>query len=156
MLIGDRSLFTRPDGLAAAWKVVGPLLADRPRRAVVPAGLVGAGEGPQAGCAARVASGSIGATIRLAHAIKPQPDRVVSGRGEFRLENPMTRSFRWPLVALAVGALLLLVAMMLDRGGAQSRDAALLIGVVALYVVLPLAVLWLIVVAVVRARSGPG
>jgi len=29
-LIGDRSLFTRPDGLAAAWKAVGPLLANRP------------------------------------------------------------------------------------------------------------------------------
>ena len=26
VLIGDRSLFTRPDGLAAAWKVVDPLL----------------------------------------------------------------------------------------------------------------------------------
>jgi glucose-6-phosphate 1-dehydrogenase len=33
-LTGDRSLFTRPDGLAAVWKSVGPLLADRPR--VVP------------------------------------------------------------------------------------------------------------------------
>ncbi len=30
-LIGDRSLFTRPDGLAAVWKVACPLLADRPR-----------------------------------------------------------------------------------------------------------------------------
>jgi len=30
-LTGDRSLFTRPDGLAAVWKSVGPLLADRPR-----------------------------------------------------------------------------------------------------------------------------
>jgi len=29
-LTGDRSLFTRPDGLAAVWKSVGPLLADRP------------------------------------------------------------------------------------------------------------------------------
>jgi len=68
----------------------------------------------------------------------------------------MTRSFRWPLIALAVGVLLLLVAMILDRGGAQSRDAALLVGVAALYVVLPLAVLWLIVVAILRARSGSG
>ena len=33
-LTGDRSLFTRPDGLAAVWKSVGPLLADRPQ--VVP------------------------------------------------------------------------------------------------------------------------
>jgi glucose-6-phosphate 1-dehydrogenase len=31
VLVGDRSLFTRPDGLAAVWKVAGPLLADRPR-----------------------------------------------------------------------------------------------------------------------------
>jgi glucose-6-phosphate 1-dehydrogenase len=31
VLIGDRSLFTRPDGLAAAWKVVTPLLESRPR-----------------------------------------------------------------------------------------------------------------------------
>ena len=34
VLIGDRSLFTRPDGLAAAWKVVDPLLANPPK--VVP------------------------------------------------------------------------------------------------------------------------
>jgi len=30
-LTGDRSLFTRPDGLAAVWKSVGPLLENRPR-----------------------------------------------------------------------------------------------------------------------------
>jgi glucose-6-phosphate 1-dehydrogenase len=30
-LIGDRSLFTRPDGLAAAWKVADPLLSHPPR-----------------------------------------------------------------------------------------------------------------------------
>ncbi len=34
VLIGDRSLFTRPDGLAATWKAVGPLLANPPK--VVP------------------------------------------------------------------------------------------------------------------------
>jgi glucose-6-phosphate 1-dehydrogenase len=33
VLVGDRSLFTRPDGLAAAWKVVGPLLEHPPRLA---------------------------------------------------------------------------------------------------------------------------
>jgi glucose-6-phosphate 1-dehydrogenase len=33
VLIGDRSLFTRPDGLAAVWKVAGPLL-DKPPRVV--------------------------------------------------------------------------------------------------------------------------
>jgi glucose-6-phosphate 1-dehydrogenase len=30
VLIGDRSLFTRPDGLAAAWKAAGPLLSGPP------------------------------------------------------------------------------------------------------------------------------
>ena len=30
VLTGDRSLFTRPDGLAAVWKVAGPLLANPP------------------------------------------------------------------------------------------------------------------------------
>ena len=30
-LIGDRSLFTRPDGLAAVWKVASPLLSSPPR-----------------------------------------------------------------------------------------------------------------------------
>ena len=30
VLIGDRSLFTRPDGLAAVWQVAGPLLASPP------------------------------------------------------------------------------------------------------------------------------
>jgi glucose-6-phosphate 1-dehydrogenase len=30
VLIGDRSLFTRPDGLAAAWKVIDPLLTNPP------------------------------------------------------------------------------------------------------------------------------
>jgi NAD-dependent oxidoreductase involved in siderophore biosynthesis len=66
------------------------------------------------------------------------------------------RSFRGPLIALAAGVLLLLAATLLDRGGERSRDLALLLGVPALYVVLPLAVLWLVVVAVLRARSGSG
>jgi glucose-6-phosphate 1-dehydrogenase len=38
VLIGDRSLFTRPDGLAAAWKVVGPLLDNPPKIAPYAAG----------------------------------------------------------------------------------------------------------------------
>jgi glucose-6-phosphate 1-dehydrogenase len=33
VLLGDRSLFTRPDGLAAAWKAVAPILAKPPRLA---------------------------------------------------------------------------------------------------------------------------
>jgi glucose-6-phosphate 1-dehydrogenase len=38
VLVGDRSLFTRPDGLAAVWKVAGPLLAERPRVLPYPPG----------------------------------------------------------------------------------------------------------------------
>ena len=33
VLLGDRSLFTRPDGLAAAWKVIEPVLGAPPRLA---------------------------------------------------------------------------------------------------------------------------
>jgi glucose-6-phosphate 1-dehydrogenase len=38
VLLGDRSLFTRPDGLAAVWKVAEPLLSNPPRVASYPQG----------------------------------------------------------------------------------------------------------------------
>ena len=38
VLTGDRALFTRPDGLSAAWKAVRPLLDDPPRPISYPAG----------------------------------------------------------------------------------------------------------------------
>jgi glucose-6-phosphate 1-dehydrogenase len=38
VLTGDRSLFTRPDGLASVWKVAGPLLTSPPKVAGYPAG----------------------------------------------------------------------------------------------------------------------
>jgi glucose-6-phosphate 1-dehydrogenase len=38
VLLGDRSLFTRPDGLAAVWKVADPLLSNRPKVATYPPG----------------------------------------------------------------------------------------------------------------------
>ena len=38
MLLGDRSLFTRPDGLAAVWRVAQPLLDHPPRLASYPQG----------------------------------------------------------------------------------------------------------------------
>ncbi|MGH8862558.1 MAG: glucose-6-phosphate dehydrogenase, partial [Jatrophihabitantaceae bacterium] len=31
VLLGDRSLFTRPDGLASVWQVAEPLLSARPK-----------------------------------------------------------------------------------------------------------------------------
>src|SRR4029077_13684330 len=41
-LTGDRSLFTRPDGLASAWKTIGPLLTSPPQIASYPPGSWGA------------------------------------------------------------------------------------------------------------------
>jgi glucose-6-phosphate 1-dehydrogenase len=38
VLLGDRSLFTRPDGLAAAWKAAEPVLSSPPRLASYPQG----------------------------------------------------------------------------------------------------------------------
>ncbi|GAA2643000.1 glucose-6-phosphate dehydrogenase [Dactylosporangium fulvum] len=38
ILLGDRSLFTRPDGLSAVWKVAQPLLDNRPRPQPYPQG----------------------------------------------------------------------------------------------------------------------
>ena len=38
VLLGDRSLFTRPDGLAAVWQVAEPLLSNPPRPASYPPG----------------------------------------------------------------------------------------------------------------------
>ena len=48
VLIGDRSLFTRPDGLAAVWKVAAPLLSNPPRDRALRARLLGPDAGPQA------------------------------------------------------------------------------------------------------------
>ena len=47
-LIGDRSLFTRPDGLAAVWKVATPLLSNPPRDRAIRTRLLGPGAGTQA------------------------------------------------------------------------------------------------------------
>jgi glucose-6-phosphate 1-dehydrogenase len=55
---GDRSLFTRPDGLAAAWKAVTPLLATR-RRSRPTRRVRGGRRGPQAHRAGPVAAGAV-------------------------------------------------------------------------------------------------
>jgi glucose-6-phosphate 1-dehydrogenase len=44
VLLGDRSLFTRPDGLEHVWQVAGPLLADRPEPVIYPKGSWGPAE----------------------------------------------------------------------------------------------------------------
>ncbi|HZD16349.1 MAG TPA: hypothetical protein VE196_14750 [Pseudonocardiaceae bacterium] len=38
VLLGDRSLFTRPDGLEHVWQVAGALLADKPEPVIYPKG----------------------------------------------------------------------------------------------------------------------
>jgi glucose-6-phosphate 1-dehydrogenase len=38
VLLGDRSLFTRPDGLAAVWQVAEPLLSGPPQVSSYPPG----------------------------------------------------------------------------------------------------------------------
>jgi glucose-6-phosphate 1-dehydrogenase len=47
VLLGDRSLFTRPDGLAAVWKVAGPLLTNPPKVAPYAPGSWGPAEASQ-------------------------------------------------------------------------------------------------------------
>ena len=64
------------------------------------------------------------------------------------------RALQLPLLAGALGLGVLLAAFLLDRGSPGQRDAALLIGSLALYVLLPLAILWLLV-ATVRRLRGP-
>jgi hypothetical protein len=70
--------------------------------------------------------------------------------------NTVPRGFRGlagPVAALVVAALVVLLAFVLDQGSSGSRDAALLIGSLGLYILLALAVIWLIVAAVLRWRS---
>jgi glucose-6-phosphate 1-dehydrogenase len=44
VLLGDRSLFTRPDGLEHVWQVAGTLLADKPELVIYPKGSWGPAE----------------------------------------------------------------------------------------------------------------
>jgi hypothetical protein len=64
------------------------------------------------------------------------------------------RFYRAPLITLGLAVLLLVTAVLLDRtSGEGGRDVALLLGVAALYFLLPVAVLWFVVAAVRQARS---
>ena len=77
-----------------------------------------------------------------------------AGAGE---RDALLTAIRWPLIAVAACLPLLLLAFALDTGGERSRDAALLIGVATLYVLLPLALLWLLVAVLrhlTRRRRG--
>jgi hypothetical protein len=64
------------------------------------------------------------------------------------------RFYRGPLITLGLAVLLLVAAVLLDRtAGEGGRDVALLLGVAALYFLLPVAVLWFVVAAVRQTRS---
>ncbi len=64
------------------------------------------------------------------------------------------RAVRWPIVAVVITAALVVAAFTLDAGPAWARETALLIGVPALYFLLPGAVIWLLIAAVLHGRHG--
>ncbi len=65
----------------------------------------------------------------------------------------MTPVLRRPVVALAVALVVLVLALVLDQGSAGSRDAALIVGSLALYLLIPLSVIWLVVAVVLHLRA---
>ncbi len=62
----------------------------------------------------------------------------------------LVRAVRLPVLAIVVAALAVGAAAVLDTGSATQRDYALVIGAPAFYMVLPLAVLWLLVAVVLH------
>ncbi len=60
VLVGDRSLFTRPDGLAAVWEVADPLLSNRPPVKPYAPGFVGASRGGRTDRARALAARPVG------------------------------------------------------------------------------------------------
>ncbi len=62
------------------------------------------------------------------------------------------RAVRLPAIAVIGAALLTAVAFLLDTGSPRARDYALVIGTPALYVLLPLAVIWLLVAVALHVR----
>ena len=68
----------------------------------------------------------------------------------------MTPDLRWPATALAAGLGALLIAQILDQGSPTNRDAALVVGSLALYALIPAAAIWLVVAVTLRLRSRHG
>ncbi len=54
------------------------------------------------------------------------------------------RSVRWPALSLLASGLLVALAFALDGGSSAQRDAALIIGSVSLYILVPATVIWLL------------
>ncbi|MEJ3658274.1 hypothetical protein WEH80_35460 [Actinomycetes bacterium KLBMP 9759] len=64
----------------------------------------------------------------------------------------LLKAVRWPLTAVTVAAGLIVLAFVLDAGPSATREYALTVGATTLYFLLPAAVIWLIVAAVLYAR----
>lgn len=60
----------------------------------------------------------------------------------------------WPVMAVLVSAALIVLSFVLDTGSSGARDAALILGVVSIYVLAPLSVLWLIIAAIRHQRRS--
>ena len=66
----------------------------------------------------------------------------------------MLRALRWPL-GMLIGAIVALgLAFWLDTGSERSRDVALLLGSLAIYLLIPLALLWVLLAAVMYYRRS--
>ena len=59
-----------------------------------------------------------------------------------------------PAIALLTAAALIVLAFVLDTGDARSRELALLVGVLGLYVAAPIAVICVIAATVVKIRRA--
>ncbi|WP_232661126.1 hypothetical protein [Pseudonocardia sp. TRM90224] len=64
----------------------------------------------------------------------------------------LLKAVRWPLTAVTIAAGLIVLAFVLDTGPTTVRELALTIGAPTLFFLLPAAVIWLIVAAVLHAR----
>jgi hypothetical protein len=62
------------------------------------------------------------------------------------------RAVRWPLLTLALAVALFVTGFVLDGGPATARDAAIVVGVTALYVLLPIGVIWLVIAMIMYGR----
>jgi hypothetical protein len=66
----------------------------------------------------------------------------------------MNTTLRGPVAAVSVALGVLMSALVLDQGSPQARDAALVLGSLALYALLPAAAIWLVVALVRRRRHA--
>jgi hypothetical protein len=62
------------------------------------------------------------------------------------------RAVRWPLLTLTLAVALIVTGFVLDMGPAAVRDTALVVGAAALYLLLPIGVVWLVVAIVMHVR----